>query len=827
MRDQSNASPRRTAILATLLVLIFLAATATHLSRWYEQRLLLEQRARAQAELTPYGSSLAAAVDGRMALLGALMGYVEAEIRAGPDVPADEFQFVAEALHTSRSAICNLGIAPGGVYRLVYPPESEVLLLGYDMLHDDRPEVQADVRRAIENDSVALTGPHELREGGLGMVARQPVHRGEELWGLVAITLDVSALLQEAELSDGSGLLDICLVAADDLVLYGNGSILRLDPVVYRVPLPEGTWRLAAVPRGGWQSSAPSALPVFQLSLLIIVALLSALTYVVAGRQSRLARDVQQRTADLAQANASLQTELNERQRVEEELRQSKRYTQLIVDNLPLLFAYMSPDRRYVYVNRQYEEWFNAPVEAIIGRTTQELLTAELFEAAGPFVAQALAGQTVYWEAEATFPDGVRRSFRIQYVPHYGDDGQVQGYMSLMEDTRQRKRIESELLRAQKLESIGILAGGIAHDFNNLLTAILGNLSVARSEAERSGNTLVAETLDEAEKASLRARGLTMQLLTFAKGGRPVRAPFCLADLLRESTAFALRGSNVQCELEIAPDLWLVDADEGQVNQVLNNLVMNAAQAMPRGGAVVVSSENVTITSDSGFLQPGDYVRVSVSDRGIGIPPEHLNKVFDPYFTTKEKGSGLGLAAAYSIIKNHQGHIEVESTVGEGTVVTIYLPAMWEDTSVGVSPSADGADSGQQTASGHVLLMDDDEMVRDVGARLLRYVGYTVECAEDGQQAVEMYQRARERSQPFDVLVLDLTVPGRMGGLETIRILRDVDPTVRAIVSSGYSTDPIMAEYGRYGFVGVVPKPYQPEQLCGAVSRALATEPSG
>lgn len=378
-----------------------------------------------------------------------------------------------------------------------------------------------------------------------------------------------------------------------------------------------------------------------------------------------------------------------------------------------------------------------------------------------------------------------------------------------------RRRMEEEILKVQKLESIGILAGGIAHDFNNLLTGILGNVGLAKIYV-RPGDKMFNK-LDSAEKAALRATDLTQQLLTFSKGGLPVKKTIRLAGLLNNSASLVLSGSNVKCKLSVSDDLWLVDADEGQFSQVLNNLLINAMQAMPEGGKITVEAENIEMSDNYSFthklpLNEGKYVKISIRDQGIGIPPENLSKIFDPYFTTKEKGSGLGLAITYSIIKNHNGYIAAESETGVGTAFHIYLPAA-EIQDIAIEKKCEGFISGK----GKILLMDDEDLVRKAAGEILSFIGYDVTFAIDGSDTIRLYQEALVSGQPFDAVILDLTVPGAMGGKEAIQNLIKIDPKVKAIVSSGYSNDQVMANYREFGFRSVIAKPYK----CEALSKIL------
>lgn len=373
--------------------------------------------------------------------------------------------------------------------------------------------------------------------------------------------------------------------------------------------------------------------------------------------------------------------------------------------------------------------------------------------------------------------------------------------------TQELEKANAELLKSQKLESLGVLAGGIAHDFNNLLGAIIGNVSLALL-LNRQDETL-SGLLREIEKASLRARDITGQLLTFAKGGAPVRKAAYIGDLIRDSCTFVLHGTNIRFDCEIADDLWAVDIDTGQFSQVLQNLVLNAKDAMPDGGVVAVSCRNVKVGSRTSLrLPPGKYVRIAVADQGHGIAPESLPNIFDPYFTTKKTGSGLGLAVAYSVVRKHEGTITVETHQEEGTTFVIHLPATGKS-----MPCRVDQKETVTAGKGRVLVMDDEEMLLKAAAMMLELVGYEACTARDGKEALALYGRAREENRPFAAVILDLTIPGGMGGEETIRRLREIDPEVRAIVSSGYTNNPIMANYREHGFVGVIPKPYRIEDL--------------
>jgi PAS domain S-box-containing protein len=413
---------------------------------------------------------------------------------------------------------------------------------------------------------------------------------------------------------------------------------------------------------------------------------------------------------------------------------------------------------------------------------------------------------------------GTKRDIYLSAAPIHQHDRTVAGTIVVFRDITKEKRLEEELARANRLESIGIFAGGIAHDFNNLLTGVLGNVSLAKTIAEPGDR--IHHLLNETEKATYRAKGLTQQLLTFAKGGMPVKKLVSAGNLIKESVEFNLRGTSIGYELRIADDLWPLEADEGQINQVIQNLVINSLQAMEEGAGIIkVTAENAEIIdSRELLLDPGRYVKITVTDQGPGIPAEIIDRIFDPFFTTKERGSGLGLASCYSIISKHHGNISVQSEEGRGTSFFLYLPASDEEP----APLIDETPTDAVRVRGRVMVMDDEELVRTVTKNMLEFKGYEVELAKDGMEAIEKYQQAIKNRKPFDVVVMDLTIPGGMGGREAISNLLVVDPKARAIVVSGYSNDPVMADFKGHGFRKVISKPFKLEELTAVIAEVLA-----
>ncbi len=394
--------------------------------------------------------------------------------------------------------------------------------------------------------------------------------------------------------------------------------------------------------------------------------------------------------------------------------------------------------------------------------------------------------------------------------------------IALVRDISDRKRVEEErakleaqLVQAQKLEAIGTLAGGIAHDFNNILTAILGNIGLGLLDQTMGDQG--RQRLAAAEKACQQAQSLARQLLTFAKGGAPIKELVYLENLVAEAASLPCRGSQVRCKYAFAKDLMAIAGDPGQIHQAFQNLIINAIQAMPQGGTVEITGENIKAGNHGRLpLEAGNYVKVSIKDKGIGIPEKFLQKIFDPYFTTKQQGSGLGLTTAYSIVNHHHGHISAESKLAEGSTFHVYLPA--SDQKIMQQPQeATKLLSGK----GKILVMDDEAMVREVLGMMLLALGYEAEFAKDGGEAIELFSQAQGSADPFAAVILDLTVPGGMGGQEAMERLLKIDPQVKAIVSSGYFDDPIMADFQKYGFTGVIAKPYRVAELGKVLNKVL------
>lgn len=416
------------------------------------------------------------------------------------------------------------------------------------------------------------------------------------------------------------------------------------------------------------------------------------------------------------------------------------------------------------------------------------------------------------------------RLFEVTGTPTRDGEGNVTGAVWVLRDVTDQARIEHEQAKAARLESLGVLAGGLAHDFNNILMGIVGNVSLAQGTVPADQKQL-ATRLASIAAACARARGVTNQLLTFSKGGAPVKATASIPELVTECTRFTLSGSPVAPRFDISGDIWPAEIDGVQIGQVIQNLVLNAMQAMgPRGGVLTVALRNIELdvsSLPSGIsLSPGRYIWLTVHDTGPGIAPDHLGRIFDPYFSTKEKGSGLGLAVCYSIVRAHGGAITVESEVGVGTRFSVYLPA---STRAVAQPAE--LPPPPRGLRGRVLLMDDDAMVAEVAHEMLESLGYATQVTASGEEAIERLRTAESLGEPFDTVILDLTVPGGMGGSDALPHIRAVRADIRVLATSGYADDPVLARYREYGFDGVLPKPFTLAELARALGDFNAGDP--
>lgn len=534
---------------------------------------------------------------------------------------------------------------------------------------------------------------------------------------------------------------------------------------------------------------------------------------------AELERRVQERTAELQGANERLQSEAEDRTQAERALRESHGTLRAIIEGTTDVVFLKDSQGRYMIANTACARFLGSSQEEILGRDDRDFFPPDTAERLAADDRRIMAlGEPEIVEETIETSDGGTGTYSVLKAPFRGEGGAIIGVLGIARDVSERRRLEEEVARARHLEALGTLAGGIAHDFNNYLTGLRGAIALARSRVDPQDQAY--EVLSYAEKESLRASGLAEQLLTFARGGAPIRKMASLGEIIRDTVTFALSGSNVRAEMAIPSDLWSAEVDEGQISQVISNVVRNAAEAMTDGGVVTVSVENVIVTAaDLLPLQNGRYAKLSIKDHGRGMPAETQRRALDPYFTTKQNGSGLGLAVASSIVSKHGGHIAIESQTGVGTIVSVYLPSSNEG-----APAQVDEKVKPNVTRGRILFVDDEVLIRMTHAAILGNLGYKVDCASDGKEAVARYRDAKDSGEPFDAVIMDLTLPGGLGGKEATRQLLDIDREARVIASSGYSNDPVMANFAEHGFKAVVPKPYSTEELTSALAAVIGDE---
>ncbi|MEW5802214.1 MAG: PAS domain S-box protein [bacterium] len=566
--------------------------------------------------------------------------------------------------------------------------------------------------------------------------------------------------------------------------------------------------------------------------------------------------------SDITERKAAQQELQNQRDRLEDTvaaldrtvnaLRESEaRYSALVEQAMDGVVV--AQDGVCRFANEAAAGMLGYSVEEMVGKTLADLVAPESRDMVIERNRARQAGERVpsFYEARLQDKSGAKREVEISAgLIHY--DGK-RASMAIVRDITERKRTEDEIRKIQRLESLGVLAGGIAHDFRNILTSITGGVSLAKFYVR--GESRITEILDTIERGATRAKDLSEQLLTFARGGAPIKKITSFQELVRSTVDFTLKGSNSRSQLILPEDLWLVEIDPGQISQVLNNLILNASQAMPKGGTITIRAENITIGQEEGQpseeqhhegqayegwrtlkgqppkglpLGGGNYVRVSVHDEGVGIPEENIGKIFDPYFTTRDQGSGLGLATVFSIIRRHEGYITVDSEVEAGTTFSFYLPAIPVSTRAGAGEAEGKALPGKaaqlQAAieRERILVMEDDATVRNITGQLLNHLGYECDLAWNADEAIRLYKQALESGRSYSMVILDLVIQGGIDGRETLQKLQEIDPEVKAIVSSGYSNDPILANYSRHGFKASLAKPFDIGELAKTLQKVTS-----
>jgi PAS domain S-box-containing protein len=514
-------------------------------------------------------------------------------------------------------------------------------------------------------------------------------------------------------------------------------------------------------------------------------------------------------------------TDITAAQRTEQDLKLAHSELEQIFNTAADGMVVIDKDFNILRVNDTFLALLGVRKESVMGRKCHEVFPSDsVCHTDDCPMRRILRGEeSVEIEVEKPRHDGTKFPSIVKAAPFRNTYGAVIGIVEDIRDVSERKKMQEAVMKARNLESIGLLAGGIAHDFNNLLQGVLGNISIAQRYLKPDDKA--HRYIEQVQDISGMAKSLTGQLLTFSRGGEPVRRPVLIGEKLRDWVNFALSGTNLRGEFDIEEGCCLIEVDEGLMRQVIQNLVLNARDATPYGGTLKVNARKIYLgREEKTALKEGIYMKISITDRGTGIPEKNMNKIFDPYFSTKDignqKGMGLGLAICHSIMEKHGGAITVESREGIGSTFAIYMPVSEKE--IPGTDVASNAEKQYVRYKGKVLIMDDEKIVSDVARVYLNQLGYECEVATDGTEAIEMYKYAQDTGSPFDMVILDLTVPGGLGGEETIAELLKIDPRVKALVSSGYSQEPIMSNYRQPGFLGAIAKPYTLKELDATLS---------
>lgn len=532
------------------------------------------------------------------------------------------------------------------------------------------------------------------------------------------------------------------------------------------------------------------------------------------------------RTIELNDVIDQLQKEVGERHKAEQALKESKELYSNIVESMSDGIFVLNREFQYTHWNRAMENISKSSRTRILNSDKKpwELFPHFLDQGVDGMIQRAMSGEIVQRDdIPYELSDGTNGFTSEVFLPLRDENGAIRGMVGIVRDVTEKKELEAHLHRVQKMEAIAEMAGGIAHDFNNMLTSVVGYISLATMNL-RTGREAWKE-LETAEKTVMRSSELAHKLITFSRGNKPVKNIVCIVDLVNRSAELALSGSKIALDVSAQDDCFMVSIDENQMAQAIYNILINAKESMQNGGKIEIIAGNCHIpAANRQDLVEGDYVRISISDNGPGIPSYHLEKIFDPYFSTKkrgaQKGMGLGLSITHSIVKKHHGDVSVVSEYGKGTTLDILLPAavtgQGDVSQHDIRMIPEGVADSREP--GRILIMDDEISLLEVSGRMLNLLGYQVDFAENGEKAINMYRQAMDSSHKFDAVILDLTVKGGMGAEETIQALSTIDADVKAFVSSGYRSDPVMVNYKDYGFCGVIGKPYDMGNLESVLS---------
>ncbi len=799
-RSPPNRPDGRT-VLSTLLGFIFAASVSGALVLFIEHHQRGEVRANAANTSQTYIRALNQTIVQSLSSTYALAAL----IREGEGAMND-FEGTTREMLSLYPGVSTLQLAPDGIIRSSMPLAGNEKAIGHNLLIDPARNKEAFLAR--ETGTLTLAGPFELKQGGVAAIGRLPVFLPRpdgtrSFWGFTTAMLRFPEVLEVAGLQnllkDGYH-YELSRIHPDTgikQIIAASRKEVLADPVENSLAVPNGAWTLSTIPVHGWREPIDFW---FKVLVAAVSTVLFTLLVHILLRQPQLLRwEVARRTL---------------------ELKESEEHYRSIIELAMDAILIGAQGGTIISANHTAIRLTGYSAEELVGMGISRLFNPA--ELAKEPLRYDLLKQGVEVRRERMLTTKTGSKIPIEMHTKQMPNGT---YQAFIRDVSERKRTEeaqqhlqAEMIKSQRLESLGHLAGGIAHDFNNILTGILGNVSIAQAQIGEEHQA--HQRLKECEAASYRASELATQLLTFSRGGEPVRSSIVTRRILEESLAFSLHGSNVRGTLDCLADTWNMHADSGQMSQLFNNLFINAKQAMPDGGKVAVAATNALIgAGGSEIMSPGRYVRITISDQGSGISAEHLPHIFDPYFTTKSTGNGLGLASCFSIIKRHDGSISAQSEQGHGTAFTVLIPATEQSAELNGTKVADVT---VPACEGAILIMDDEPFIRELAVEMMRVLGYRVDTCHDGQEAIRMHAESLAKGSPYAAIILDLTVPGGMGGREAGLLIRQSDPDIPLIVSSGYATDPSLAGDASRLFDGAVPKSYSISSMADELTRVLS-----
>ena len=811
LQTSSNKEPslRRLAITYAALTFISLLFLWQQASQWVETRLKTDAQAQMVVQLDSIGVSLSQAINQRLAIINGLTAFSLTYATAPEaEIPRHEFETFAAGLQSGVTGIRDIAVAPDGIMRYVYPFEENKSVLGYEPLKDSRSNVREGVNRAIESRQVILSVPHELIQGGLGIIARQAVFQGDVYWGLTNIVADIPPLLEDAGLIPAPAEIDIAIRDQSGQVFFGEAAVFTSDPAVYTVLLPEGSWKLVGVPVGGWKTIYAEELAFFQAMGLLIVALLTIVTYLFTNRQERLTTLVQKRTGELAQSNNELQQELAERLKAERAMQESEQRVQQIMDTVPEGVCLLDVNGQIVLANPAAVNLLRVLADAGVGDRL------------------AYLGERPLSDLLTPPPDGAWHEVQangsyFELIAQATESGPMaKSWVLVLRDVTKEREIQQHVQEQDRLAAVGQLAAGIAHDFNNILAVIVLYTELTLQSPELPSK--VRDRLDVIKQQSNRAADLVQQILDFSRRSVLQREIIDLAPFLQALSRLLERTlpETIHVEMDIQPGVYQANLDPTRIQQAVMNLAINARDAMSDGGNLCIKLASLQIEPGESpplaGIKPGQWIRLSVTDTGTGIPAQYLPHIFDPFFTTKEvgKGSGLGLAQVYGIVKQHEGHIYADTLLGQGSTFTLYLPALSAPSSGFAAPDRVPVIVGQGQT---ILVVEDNAATRNALIESLEALNYVGVAASNGQEAITILER---NDKEINLVLTDMIMP-QMGGEGLLNELTQKGITTPVVLLSGYPVTGLNADIHEQGFADYLPKPVKLEQLAEVITRVM------